>query len=89
MSPSTTTAGRGRSRATSARPSRDGAGPQERGASSTFTQRPSYDATIRKHALGKFSDLLVAVSLHPAMLMYLNNYRSKAPRAQPAAGNTL
>jgi uncharacterized protein (DUF1800 family) len=42
----------------------------------TFTQRPAYDATIRKHALGKFSDLLVAVSLHPAMLMYLNNYRS-------------
>lgn len=42
----------------------------------TFAHRPGYDATIRQHALGKFSDLLVAVSLHPAMLLYLNNYRS-------------
>ena len=41
-----------------------------------FTQRPAYDATIRDHALGTFEELLVAVSLHPAMLMYLDNWRS-------------
>ena len=41
-----------------------------------FTQRPAYDATIREHALSTFSELLVAVTLHPAMLMYLDNYKS-------------
>lgn len=41
-----------------------------------FTQRPAYDATIRKHALGTFADLLVAATLHPAMLMYLDNWKS-------------
>ena len=41
-----------------------------------FTQRPAYDATIREHALGKVSDLLVAVTLHPAMLMFLDNWKS-------------
>ena len=41
-----------------------------------FTQRPAYDATIREHALGTFADLLVAVTLHPAMLMFLDNWRS-------------
>ena len=41
-----------------------------------FCQRPAYDAVIRTHALGRFSDLLVAASLHPAMLLFLDNYRS-------------
>lgn len=41
-----------------------------------FTQRPAYDATIREHALGTFEELLVAAALHPAMLMYLDNWRS-------------
>ena len=46
-----------------------------------FTQRAAYDATIRAHALGRFEDLLVAATLHPAMLLYLDNWRStrKAP----------
>ena len=46
-----------------------------------FTQRAAYDATIRRHALGRFDDLLVAATLHPAMLLYLDNWRStrKAP----------
>ena len=39
-------------------------------------QRYHYDATIRAHALGRFEDLLVACSLHPAMLIYLDNFRS-------------
>jgi uncharacterized protein (DUF1800 family) len=41
-----------------------------------FTQRPAYDATIRDHALGTFEELLVAVALHPAMLMFLDNWKS-------------
>ena len=38
--------------------------------------RWDYDQTIRKHALGRFEDLLVACSLHPAMLLYLDNAKS-------------
>ncbi len=41
-----------------------------------FTQRPAYDATIREHALGTFEELLVAATLHPAMLMFLDNWKS-------------
>ncbi len=41
-----------------------------------FAQRASYDDTIRTHALGKFTDLLVAASLHPAMLLFLDNWKS-------------
>jgi uncharacterized protein (DUF1800 family) len=33
--------------------------------------------TIRKHALGKFSDLLLAVSREPAMLQFLNNQQNR------------
>ncbi len=41
-----------------------------------FTQRPAYDAMIREHALGTFEELLVAAALHPAMLMFLDNWKS-------------
>jgi uncharacterized protein (DUF1800 family) len=41
-----------------------------------WVHRASYDQTIRTHALGRFEDLLVAASLHPAMLLYLDNWRS-------------
>jgi len=41
-----------------------------------WVHRASYDSLIRTHALGKFDDLLVAASLHPAMLLYLDNWRS-------------
>jgi uncharacterized protein (DUF1800 family) len=34
---------------------------------------------IRPHILGKFSDMLVAVESHPAMLLYLDNARSIGP----------
>ena len=45
------------------------------------TRRPA-DAlallnTIREHALGKFPDLLLAVSQEPAMLQFLNNQQNK------------
>jgi uncharacterized protein (DUF1800 family) len=39
-----------------------------------WDSRHLYDRdVIRKHALGKFSDMLVASARHPAMLRYLNN----------------
>ena len=34
---------------------------------------------IRPHVLGKFSDMLLAVEAHPAMLLYLDNARSIGP----------
>lgn len=42
-------------------------------ADGVFTWRFDYDRVVRRHALGKFSDLLVATTTHPAMGMYLNN----------------
>ena len=33
--------------------------------------------TLRQHALGKFSDLLMAISKDPAMLQFLNNQQNK------------
>ncbi len=50
---------------------------------------------IRPHVLGSFAQLLLAVERHPAMLLYLDNYRSVGPdsrlagRAQERAGKTL
>jgi uncharacterized protein (DUF1800 family) len=36
--------------------------------------RHDYDArVIRRHALGRFHDMLVASATHPAMMLYLNN----------------
>jgi uncharacterized protein (DUF1800 family) len=41
---------------------------------------PGYEAAaIRAHALGKFSDLLLATAEHPAMLVYLDNWQSIGP----------
>jgi uncharacterized protein (DUF1800 family) len=39
--------------------------------------RDDYDRTIRRHALGRFDRLLEAVTLHPAMLVYLDNHLSR------------
>jgi uncharacterized protein (DUF1800 family) len=36
---------------------------------------------IRAHVLGKFSDMLIAVESHPAMLLYLDNARSIGPNS--------
>lgn len=38
--------------------------------------RWDYDQTIRRHALGRFEDLLVACTLHPAMLIFLDTWKS-------------
>jgi len=35
---------------------------------------------IRPHVFGRFEDLLVATARHPAMLFYLDNWQSQAPR---------
>ena len=35
---------------------------------------------IRPHVLGRFKDLLLATARHPAMLYYLDNWQSQAPR---------
>ena len=50
---------------------------------------------IRPQVLGSFTQLLLAVERHPAMLLYLDNFRSVGPasmlagRAQERAGRTL
>jgi uncharacterized protein (DUF1800 family) len=36
---------------------------------------------IRPHVLGRFSDMLLAVMRHPAMLVYLDNYDSVGPHS--------
>jgi hypothetical protein len=51
--------------------------------------RQDYDALIRTHALGKFSTLLVAASLHPAMLVFLNNAESTAEHPDENQGREL
>jgi uncharacterized protein (DUF1800 family) len=38
--------------------------------------RYDYDQTIRANALGTFEELLLACALHPAMRMYLDNWKS-------------
>ena len=46
---------------------------------------PSYERdTIRPHALGRFEDLLVATAKSPAMLQYLDNFRSEGPDSDKA-----
>jgi uncharacterized protein (DUF1800 family) len=46
---------------------------------------PTYERdAIRAHALGKFTDLLLATAQHPAMLFYLDNWSSIGPDSQAA-----
>lgn len=44
---------------------------------------PEFDAAVRAHAMGRFRDLLGAVAKSPAMLQYLDNWRSVADSAHP------
>jgi uncharacterized protein (DUF1800 family) len=44
---------------------------------------------IRKHAFGKFEDLLVATATHPAMLFYLDNFQSVGPDSPAGLGIRL
>jgi uncharacterized protein (DUF1800 family) len=41
---------------------------------------------IRPHVLGKFKDMLLATAQDPAMLFYLDNWRSVAPPVRPVRG---
>lgn len=43
---------------------------------------------IRAHVTGRFSDMLLAVMRHPAMLIYLNNAQSAGPNSIAAARRT-
>lgn len=45
---------------------------------------PMEREAIRPHVLGRFSDLLVAVEQHPAMLRYLDNVRSTGEQSLSA-----
>ena len=54
-----------------------------------WVARWGYDVTIREHALGRFEDLLINASLHPAMLLYLNNCDSKAGAPNENQGREL
>ena len=54
-----------------------------------WSYRNQYDATLRHGALGKFDDLLVAVSLHPSMRLFLNNFESTADAPNENQGREL
>jgi uncharacterized protein (DUF1800 family) len=43
---------------------------------------------IRPYVLGHFKDMLLATARHPAMLYYLDNWQSQAPREDPPAPYT-
>ena len=43
---------------------------------------------IRPHVLGNFADMTLAVEQHPAMLIYLNQFRSIGPTSRAAARTT-
>jgi uncharacterized protein (DUF1800 family) len=54
-----------------------------KGAHLRVTAGPFEREAIRPHVLGKFSDMLLAVARHPAMILYLDNQRSIGPNAAP------
>lgn len=41
-----------------------------------YLHQHDYHLMLRRHALGRFEDLLIAASTHPAMSLYLDNWRS-------------
>jgi hypothetical protein len=53
-----------------------------------FTPFYEKDA-IRPHVLGRFRDLLGATAAHPAMLFFLDNYLSTAPRTDARTGREV
>jgi uncharacterized protein (DUF1800 family) len=54
-----------------------------------WVYRFDYDKTIREHAFGRFEDLLVASSLHPAMRFYLDNWKSVKNKPNENQGREL
>lgn len=51
--------------------------------------RPHYDALVRRHALGSFTDLLAGVVAHPAMLRYLDQDQSTGEDLNENLGREL
>ena len=51
--------------------------------------RISYDRSIRKHALGRFDNLLVATETHPAMGAYLDNATSTRTKLNENLGREV
>jgi uncharacterized protein (DUF1800 family) len=54
-----------------------------------FTYRAAYGDLIREHALGRFSDLLLATITHPAMLIYLDQATSSKEHPNENLGREL
>ena len=55
-----------------------------------WDNRHDYDRTvIRKHALGRFEDMLIASATHPSMLLYLNNADSTKDNPNENYGREL
>ncbi|GAB3242562.1 hypothetical protein GCM10027456_10470 [Kineosporia babensis] len=54
-----------------------------------WDSRADYDKVVRQHTFGKFSDLLVAASLHPAMQSYLDNASSTKEHPNENQGREL
>ena len=55
----------------------------------SWVWRSDYDTTIRKYALGRYEDLLIATALHPAMSLYLDNWRSTKGKLNENQGREL
>jgi uncharacterized protein DUF1800 len=54
-----------------------------------FTLRVDYGDVVRRHALGRFEDLLQAAAVHPAMLMYLGAATSTKAHPNENLGREL
>jgi len=54
-----------------------------------FTYRSAYGDVVRRHALGKYSDLLVSAITHPAMLIYLDQATSTKHHPNENLGREL
>ncbi|QCW50178.1 DUF1800 domain-containing protein [Nocardioides dongxiaopingii] len=54
-----------------------------------FTHRVDYGATIRRHALGRYDELLVAAITHPAMLIHLDAAESTKEHPNENLGREL
>lgn len=55
----------------------------------TYPYRFDYDRVIRKHALGRFENLLLETATHPAMSVYLDNWRSRKNAPNENQGREL
>lgn len=58
--------------------------------SEVWDNRARFDAdVVRRHALGRFTDLLLAATMHPSMLTYLNNATSTKDAPNENLGREL